>query len=674
MASSPPPQEERHEQEEVEKIHGHEQQQQPHSPEPAHTVADLLLENLAQAGITHIFAVLGSDHPSLIEAYTRRRQRQQGHPPHLLIFLHEFPALSAADAFFRLTQRPQLVLAHADVGTGALMPGLHNAASGRAGVVVLAGKAPCTAEGSNALTSAGGSVGASTPLRGARSEHVQWYQDVSGRPGGGQAALAAPYAAWSAELTRGEEVGGVVRRAVRMAVNGNGGGPGPVYLVAGREVLAMGTGVRATAAVTATAEGEEEEGGRGRGGATVPAGVRLGGLPAGAADEVVSALSRASHPLVVTGYLGRSAHAVSLLASLATALPHLHVLDAEARYASFPATHPAWVAPGAAGAHAVKNADAVLVLEADVPWIPVKAAPGPTARVYHIDSDVLKARMGLFELHARAAFQADAGEALAQLCAAAAANANAHAKDKGRDGAQALALKRAAAHAAQAAALETLAAPQSDGAISPAWLFRALRELLPRDAVLLSDAVTNQGALATQLQAHWAAGRAFTKGGSGLGWAVGGAVGARLALEGEDPPSGGSLVVSITGDGALIFGAPVAALASARQQRAPFLLVVLNNGGWRATRQCLVDVHPGGLASQTFNPSTPDLSDGSAGEGGEEGAFAGIDYIALAQAATGGWAVGERVTRSEEVAGAVGRLVCAVRGEGRVGVLDVVLV
>ncbi|KAL1617242.1 hypothetical protein SLS56_011078 [Neofusicoccum ribis] len=41
-----------------------------------------------KAGVDYLFAVLGSDHPSIIEAYTRR-QHEGNVWPKLLIFLHE---------------------------------------------------------------------------------------------------------------------------------------------------------------------------------------------------------------------------------------------------------------------------------------------------------------------------------------------------------------------------------------------------------------------------------------------------------------------------------------------------------------------------------------------------------------------------------------------------------
>lgn len=52
------------------------------------TVADLFLQVLAEANVDYIFAVLGSDHPSIIEAYLRRQQQGKEWPK-MLHFQHE---------------------------------------------------------------------------------------------------------------------------------------------------------------------------------------------------------------------------------------------------------------------------------------------------------------------------------------------------------------------------------------------------------------------------------------------------------------------------------------------------------------------------------------------------------------------------------------------------------
>jgi len=133
----------------------------------------------------------------------------------MLLFQHEMVAISAADGYARATRKPQCVIVHVDVGTTALGQALHTASSGKVPVLIFAGQAPYTLHGE---------------LRGSRSEHVQWYQDVPN-----QSSIVAPFARYINEIKSGESVKIMVNRALLMASTGS---CGPVYLTATREVLA----------------------------------------------------------------------------------------------------------------------------------------------------------------------------------------------------------------------------------------------------------------------------------------------------------------------------------------------------------------------------------------------------------------------------------------------------
>jgi thiamine pyrophosphate-dependent acetolactate synthase large subunit-like protein len=56
-------------------------------------------------------------------------------------------ALSMADGYARLTNKPQCVIVHVDVGTQGLGAAVHNASCGRAPVLIFAGLSPFTIEG-----------------------------------------------------------------------------------------------------------------------------------------------------------------------------------------------------------------------------------------------------------------------------------------------------------------------------------------------------------------------------------------------------------------------------------------------------------------------------------------------------------------------------------------------
>ncbi|PYH49463.1 thiamine pyrophosphate-requiring enzyme [Aspergillus saccharolyticus JOP 1030-1] len=581
------------------------------------TVADELLEALAEAGVDYLFTVLGSDHPSIIEAYVRRQNDPTRQYPKMILFQHEFVAMSAADGYARISHRPASVIAHVDVGTAALGQGLHNASSGRAPVVILAGIAPSTFLGEAV---------------GSRSEHVQWYQDIRD-----QAALVAPYSRYSVEIKSPHNVSTVVHRAVLMATTGS---PGPVYLTATREILA-----------TTLPHGDQPLRRK-----ILPS-CLLGSLPTEQVEVIGTALLEAQAPLVITGYLGRNHRAVHELVALADMIPGLRVFDSELREMSFPATHPACVTRGTGAAPAVQSADVILVLDADVPWIPTRVRPSSTAHIIHIDLDPRKERMNSFDIGASLTFQADTAAALSQLTSYFAASprlSELQASESWKS--RALIMQKAYREGqtqidARAAAL--LSTP--DAACSVDYLCNRVRHLLPQETIFVTDSVTNLVAMTEQLRLH-RLGSHLTKGGSGLGWAGGAAIGVHLAaaryhLSHRPAHHGGWKLCLFHPHGRV--------LASHRYQ-CPFVTIILNNGGWNATSQCLKDVHPDGLA---VGLSKEELGISLVADG--------PDYGGIAKAAANGNLWARRVECVGDLDEALAEAVRVVVDEAQSAVLDV---
>jgi thiamine pyrophosphate-dependent acetolactate synthase large subunit-like protein len=479
--------------------------------------------------------------------------------------------MSAADGYARITHRPACVIVHVDVGTAALGQGLHNASSGRAPVVIFAGVAPSTLDGE-------------TP--GSRTEHVQWYQDIRD-----QAALVAPYSRYSAEIKSALHVQTVVHRAVLMATTGS---PGPVYLTATREILAQ-----PVESIEARRRPNPS--------------CQLGGLLPEAVGLISEALIEAKAPLVITGYLGRNHQAVRNLVNLANLVKGIRVFDSEIREVCFPADHPAWVTRGTGAAKAVQNADVILVLDADVPWIPAKVRPSPDAQIFHIDLDPRKEKMNIFDIGASATYLADSASVLAQLTDYISQSARVAGKDIYAERWASLQTTfEEGQQLVTSRALKALDTP--DAASSVDFLLYTLRSTVPENTIFVSDSVTNQVFVSEQLR-FTRLGSHMTKGGSGLGWAGGAAVGVKLATklydvsdrpsvrrrESTSPESDDPFVCMITGDGSFVFSVPTAVYWASHRHHCPFLTIILNNGGWRATRQCIVDVHPDGTAFGTTN-------------------------------------------------------------------------
>lgn len=67
--------------------------------------------------------------------------------PRIFTCPNEMVALSMADGYARLTNEPQCVIVHVDVGTSNMGAAIHNASIGRAPVLIFAGLSPFTIEG-----------------------------------------------------------------------------------------------------------------------------------------------------------------------------------------------------------------------------------------------------------------------------------------------------------------------------------------------------------------------------------------------------------------------------------------------------------------------------------------------------------------------------------------------
>jgi acetolactate synthase-1/2/3 large subunit len=100
-------------------------------------------------------------------------------------------------------------------------------------------------------------------------------------------------------------------------------------------------------------------------------------------------LAQAKRPLIVTANAGRDAAAFGALARFTErfAIP---VVQHRPRYLSLPSSHPMNL--GFDPARLVPKADAILVIESDVPWIPSQVAPGVDCKVVHSGLDPLFTR------------------------------------------------------------------------------------------------------------------------------------------------------------------------------------------------------------------------------------------------------------------------------------------
>lgn len=563
-----------------------------------YTTGTAFLEALLETGVEYVFANLGSDHTSIVEAYAAAR-RAGRKVPQIITAPHEMVAMTAAHGYAQVTGRAQAVVVHVECGTQSLAGAVHNAAKGRVPVFVFAGMSPATMEGE---------------ARGSRNEFIHWLQDVFDQRG-----LVRGYMRYDNEIRVGANVKQIVHRAMQFA---HSEPRGPVYVTAPREIM--------------EAEIPPVTLDRARWPAIAPA-----ALPPEAPAAIAKMLASARRPLVVTSYLGRNPAAVEQLVRLCHRLG-VGVLESVPNHLSYP--HDDALYQGGQWNEkrqnvALAEADVILVVDSDVPWIPQINRPSREARIIHIDVDPLKQQMPLWYIGAEQVYRADAQTALGQINSALESLQINESLVRERRG------HYERRHAERAEELRRLEKPSGD-AITPEYLTACVGRAIGQDAIVLSEGVTNFHVIANHV-GRTQPGTLMTSGGGSLGWNGGAAVGVKLARPDK-------FVAALTGDGTYMFSIPATVHWMAKRYNTPFLQVIYNNGGWRAPRFSAMGVHPQGLASQgddigiSFEPPP--------------------DYAGIAAAA--GNAHAERISRAEEVVPALERAVRAVREEGRCAVVD----
>jgi len=571
----------------------------PHPQPSPYTGASALIEALVDAGISHLFVNLGSDHPGIVEAVAHARAT--GKPvPKIITCPNEMVALTCAQGFTQISGRPQAVLIHVDCGTQALAGAVHNVAKCRVPVLIFAGASPHTQEGE---------------LKGSRNEFIHWLQDVPDQRG-----IVRGYMKYENELRTGRNIKQLVYRALQIASSDP---QGPTYLMAAREVFEE----EIEPAVVDRAQWTPI--------APLP-------LPETGLDAVAGGLLAAKRPLVVTSYLGRKPEAVLELVRLADRLG-AGVLESVPSCLNFPSDHSCYV--GQQGNEHVQNpslaeADLVLVLDSDVPWIPAFNKPSPAATVCHIDIDPLKERTPLWYIPATQVFRADCLTALRQI----------HTRlDALKIDSKAVEERKAHYRQQHEALAQELARKEQkpQDVITAEYLTACVRRHIDQDTVIVNEGVTNYSAINNHT-CRTRPGTRFTSGASSLGWNGGASVGMKLAYPEKT-------VVCLTGDGSYMFSIPSTVHWMARKYQTPFLTVIYNNRGWRAPKFSMLAVHPHGYASQAqdidvaFDPPP--------------------DYSGIAAAAGGAFA---RIVKSvDDVEPAIAEALRVVREEKRCAVVDV---
>lgn len=558
--------------------------------------AEVLLRSLASRDVSFFFVNSGTDFPDIVEALAR--QRLEDFPaPRTLLVPHENLAVGMAHGVTMVTGQAQAMMVHVNVGTANALCGLINAARENIPLLMCAGRTPWFESGSPA----------------SRTLNIHWAQEMFD-----QAGMVREHTKWDYELRSASQLEPVLDRALAIA---HSQPQGPVYLSLPREVM------HDSAPCPAARPSQQAP--------------RPGMPDPTAVAQIAQALTRARCPLIVTARAGREPEAVALLADLAEqqAWP---VVEFRPRYLNLPHTHP--MHGGFEIQPWLGQADCIVVLDCDVPWIPAQGEPGPGVPVFHVGSDPLYARYPSRSFRADASVQASPAAFLRTLQQALELQPQDSALRLQRRQQIAAIAEQRRSQLAQAIALGS----RSDQPMGMAALSQALGQALKDQpsAIVINEYSLVPAALELNRPGSYFGSSPV----GGLGWGLPAALGAKLA----NPDA---LVVAGLGDGSYGFSNPLACHHAAAMHDIPVLTLVLNNGGYGAVERATRALHPQGQAARS-----------------------GMELVSLAPmprydqviAACGGW--GEQVSRYDELPAALARAIEQVTGHRRQALLDIACV
>ena len=556
------------------------------------SVAGAYLSLLASRGVEYLFGNAGTDFAPLIEAYAEAAQ-EGGAVPTPIVATHENLAVSMAHGYGMVTRRIPAVMAHVSVGTANMVCAAMNAARENIPILLTAGRTPLNEEG----------------RLGARDGYIHWAQEMYD-----QAGMLRELVKWDYELRNAEQLETVVDRALAIASSEP---RGPVYLSLPREVLAEPSlpAPRLTARMQPAAPSSPNA-------ASIAAAVEL--------------LAHAERPLIITCNAGREPGAFDALGTFAERF-EIPVVQHKPRYLSLPSSHSMHL--GYEPGRVVGEADVILALECDVPWMPSHAAPLEACKVVQCGLDPLYSHIPI------RGFASDVtitGGTLA--CISALSDALEDRVDK------ALLTRRRKSLAKKRTALLADLAAMRESAVNraplhPAWVSRCLGEAKDEHAILVNEYTLQLDHCGFEHQDCYFGSSAA----SGLGWGAGAALGAQLGSQARE-------VIAVLGDGAYLFSNPVAVHHAAALHELPVLFVVMNNQMWNAVRHFTLAMYPNGEAARRNDQPFTRLHK-----------LPAFEQVCIA---AGGY--GERVDDPAELPAALSRALAVVRREKRQALLNVI--
>ena len=476
------------------------------------------LELLKQEGVDIIFGNPGTTELPLMDALAVDNELRY------VLGLQEAAVIGMADGYAQASGKLAVVNLHVAPGLGNAMGMLYDAQKAGSPILVTAGQ---------------------HDMDFSASEPILW-ADLP--------PIARPLVKWSGEVHRLADLPRLVHRAAKTALAPP---TGPVFLSLPGDIL--------------KAEGEVD--------LLAPTRIapHLRGDPA-AVEEAAAVLAQAKRPLIMAGDAVAHGKAHAELIALAELIGAPVYTEIVPSTASFPASHPLF-----RGAIARMQGPVRKVLE----QYDVLFSVGADLFTLSLPSDIEPMPKGLTLVHldndpweigknypAKVAILGDPKTTLPDITEALRKRMTGGARGAARERLEAAKQAALAEREALKAKARAMAAQTP---IQPLALLDAIGEMLPKDAVVIDEAVSSSVGIRSLIRSDDPQSFYGLRGG-GIGWGLPAAIGVKLALP-ERP------VVALVGDGSAMYTCQ--ALWTAAHDRIAVVFVILNNSSYRILKQRL---------------------------------------------------------------------------------------
>ncbi len=552
--------------------------------------AEVLLRTAGEFGVEYAFLTMGVDLVAVPEAIAKL-EAQGAKCPRPVLSPHEFVSVSLAHGYFVATGRPQLVVVYSFPGLANAHGAIANAFKARVPVLLVSGRTALTED-----------------MRFGRDFFIDWAQESRDL-----ASSIREHVKWDYAINSPGNISSAVGRAYKIAMS-----PpyGPTYLILPREVASDTANqrlVRPEKFSPAAPVLPEED----------------------VCRRIAASISNSSSPLLIVSRLGRNPAAVKELVAFAEAAA-LPVVEYPKYYMNFPSSHPLHL--GQDPSSKVREADTIIVVECDAPWVPRIAAPRSDAMIIHIDEDPVYQDYPYWGFGVDVAARGDVPATLRRIRSAV------ESKDSGQkveDRRTRLSEEHEAMRAAHVERAEKL---DRQRPIAKDWVSLQIQRIKSKGTVIVNEYDLNP-----QLVDFDEPGTFFSETPMGsLGIGLGMAIGLKLGRPESE-------VVAAVGDGSYIFENPVASHWVAARYSLPFLTVIFDDGTYSSVKWELQSHFPDGWATRTGKFRGLDLEHR-------------IDFTKYVEAVGG---VGFRVEDPETLQEVLGRAMGVMRS-GKQAVVDVI--